>query len=81
MQTYVGDLRLTEKCRFYAGLAELVRHLSCKQVSGGSSPSVSTILESSSMVEHSAFNRRVVGSSPIFPTKRECSSAGRAVGC
>ena len=30
--------------KLYAGMAQLVEHLFCKQVVGGSSPSVSTIL-------------------------------------
>ena len=49
----------------YGGLAQLGEHLICIQKVIGSNPIFSTIIFSlSSMVEHSAVNRRVVGSSP-----------------
>ena len=53
------------RTNLYGGLAQLGEHLICIQKVIGSNPIFSTIIFSlSSMVEHAAVNRRVVGSSP-----------------
>ena len=56
---------LAAKVPYYAGIAQLVEHLTCNEDVAGSSP-VSSSIHSwiAQLVEQSAVNRSVVGSSP-----------------